>query len=110
MSVHSYGPLPGTPRDLSTMEEHIARSERNSVKLYEYRDMELYHCDGKTIATNQTKLLDEIRQDLCAMRSCIQSMSRVLQSIADATPGECNLFDIQAQARKAVGVKKANAD
>lgn len=67
--------LPGTPRDLATMEEHLERAERNAAKLWEFDDMQLHHVGGGPLVA-ATTLLREVRQDLSALRSCISALQK----------------------------------
>jgi len=68
--------LPGTPRDLLSIEAHMERSERNSVFLYTYETMKLINSGHAGIYTSAS-LLAEIRHDLCATRSALYAIKKL---------------------------------
>lgn len=69
--------LPGVPRDLNTIEAHVARAYTNSVTLWAHNEMRLRNIrTGKY--SDQTQMLREIRHDMDAMRSCIEALKKEL--------------------------------
>lgn len=68
--------LPGTTRDLQTMEQHIERAEQISVRLWAYRKMKLLHCQNNATYEQQDDILRAMRNDIGALISCIRSFQK----------------------------------
>jgi hypothetical protein len=80
--------LPGTSRDLKTVEAHLERVRKNAINLYKFRSMDLTKMDGSQIV-GQSSMLADIRHDLCVMRSAVEAYERkmaIVQSIASSDP------------------------
>lgn len=78
--------LGGTPRDLTTMEQHVERAEQTALLLWSYSRMKLMHCQDTTTYRQHDTALHTIRQDLGALVSCIRTFQKD-QANADQKKG-----------------------
>lgn len=67
--------LPGTPRDLPTMEAHLQRASAAITDLWRYDNMMLRQASPIGNWREQAALLAELRQDLAALRSCVTALA-----------------------------------
>lgn len=104
--------LPGTPRDLPTMEAHLERAYVNSVELWKYDDMHLRVVAPHGTWREHRVTLQEVRMDMAAMRSCIDAMRKALETIADSNTmsPDVGAYQLQEIARQAVGVRNKTND
>lgn len=98
--------LPGTTRDLDTMENHIKRAEGNAVHLYECSNMALTYMNGN-VHPHQTTILDALRNDIPAMASCIRRLTTTLQSIATASP-EVYASELREKAAEVISLEPSS--
>ncbi|MDH3740541.1 MAG: hypothetical protein OER56_02990 [Hyphomicrobiales bacterium] len=67
--------LPGTPRDLQTIEAHLERMEAWAVELWKANNIDIHWCDG-TASEGMHGLLDNIRKDAGAITSCVRDLQK----------------------------------
>lgn len=77
--------LPGTPRDLPTIEAHLERVERWRMKLWKYDSMKLKHCSNTYNYDEADELLKHIRHDVGAIVSSLHALKRELENASDRT-------------------------
>lgn len=68
--------LPGTPRDLPTVEDHLERAHGTAIKLWAHKEMQLRHCKDGAELEDATELLRNIRHDIGVLVSCLHQIQK----------------------------------
>lgn len=91
--------MPGIPRELPTVDDHVMRAERNVVELWKTQTATFHYVEGSRI--DNIRLLREVRADISVLLSANRAMMQALQSIA-ATDNHDKMREI---ARSTIGLK-----
>lgn len=79
--------LPGSPRSLPLVDDHMNRVDDWLPSLWTFQDMYLVpcnHADNEGMLVKQTGLLRHIREDVAVLRSSMRKMEAALRAIANS--------------------------
>jgi hypothetical protein len=82
------------------MRAHVKRMTDWAIELWKADDMSIHLCEGTTLEGQKT-LLNDIRQDGCAMIGCVNQMVDVLAEIAHA-PEDATADDLRKIAQRVI--------